>query len=266
MKFDPSSYTIAELKNKLLKIEVTDEIINRLLSDSRKGVNKLARKYRKKKEKQKQIKKRWDEMNKLKKDLLYKGYELICGLDEAGRGPLAGPVVAAAVILNESNKILGLKDSKKLSPAVRKKLKKEIKEKSIAVGIGIVDNKEIDRINIHQASLKAMKKALYNLNYLPDYLLIDGNISLKEINIPQKSIVSGDSKSNSIAAASIIAKVKRDNILDKFHNKYPRYGFINHKGYGTKSHIKALEKYGPTPIHRYSYKIVKKYAGEETKE
>ena len=258
MKF--SNHTIKEIKNYLKEIDVTEKIITRLQDDSRKGVKKLAKKYRKKKEKEIKELERWKQMNKLEDKLRYEGYELVAGLDEAGRGPLAGPVVAAAVILNPECKIIGLNDSKKMSLEKRERLFTEIENKALAVGTGIVENDMIDEINIQQASFLAMEKALHCMDFIPDYLLVDGNREISEVEYRQRAIIDGDAKVNCIAAASIVAKVTRDKIIDQYDQIYPQYGFINNKGYGTQEHIKALKEHGPSPIHRYSYSVVDKYS------
>lgn len=255
-----SDHTIKEVKKYLKEINVTDKIITRLADDSRKGVKKLASKYRRKKEKEMKELDRWKQMNKQENKLRYEGYELVVGLDEAGRGPLAGPVVAAAVILNPECKIIGLNDSKKMSLAKREKLFAEIENKALAVGTGIVENDMIDKINIQQASFLAMEKALHCLDFIPDYLLVDGNREIPEVEYRQRAIVDGDAKVNCIAAASIIAKVTRDKIIDEYDEIYPQYGFISNKGYGTQEHIKALKEHGPSPIHRYSYSVVEKHS------
>ncbi len=257
---DLSQYTINEIKKKLKKQDVDDKLINKLAADSRKGVKKLADKYKKIKNKKIKLKEKWDAMNKLNNKMREQGYKLICGLDEAGRGPLAGPVVASAVLLDPYKKIIGLDDSKKLSEMKREELFSIIKNKAMAVGIGIVENDVIDDINIQQASFKAMKKAIDELEFIPDYLFVDGNREIPDLSIPQKTVIDGDSKVNSIAAASIIAKVTRDKIIEKYDDEYPEYGFKSNKGYGTQEHISALKKYGATPIHRYSYSVVNKYA------
>jgi len=184
------------------------------------------------------------------------GVVLIAGVDEVGIGPLAGPVVAAAVILREDIKIRGLDDSKKITPENRKKLYRAIIDSSVSVGIGIVDNTLIDRINILQASLVAMEAAVNALSEKPDHILVDGIRKIPRIPIPQTSIKHGDSISSAIAMASIIAKVTRDRLMENYHRIYPHYEFSNHKGYGTKRHIKLLKKFGPTPIHRLSYQPV----------
>jgi len=180
------------------------------------------------------------------------GFVNIAGLDEAGRGPLAGPVVAAAVILDKDIVIPGINDSKKLSEAKREFLYEEIKQKAAAVGIGIVDEKTIDEINILQATLMAMRIAIGNLSVKPDYLLIDAE-KIRDVDIPQLAIIKGDSLSISIAAASIIAKVERDRILMGYDKEYPDYGFGKHKGYGTKQHMDCIRKFGLLPIHRRSF-------------
>ncbi|MER3446913.1 MAG: ribonuclease HII [Candidatus Dadabacteria bacterium] len=177
------------------------------------------------------------------------------GVDEAGRGPLAGPVVAAAVILPEGCEIDGLNDSKKLSAGKRESLFHQIKSLAIVTGIGIVEPEEIDRINILRATLLAMEIAVKNLSPQPDYLLIDGNTRIPLL-IPQETVVKGDSRCCSIAAASIIAKVIRDSIMDDYHNIYPQYNFKKHKGYPTQEHFDALRRFGSCPIHRKTFKGV----------
>ncbi len=188
-------------------------------------------------------------------ELLKNGYLYIAGCDEVGRGPLAGPVVAAAVILDPNVLIEGLNDSKKLSEKKRITLDIEIREKALAFKIIYIYPKEIDDINIYQASKKAMIMAIKELNPKPSFVLSDA-MPLVELDIPYESIIKGDSKSATIAAASIIAKVERDNYMVKLSKKYPEYGFEKHKGYPTKQHIEALNKYGVLDIHRKSYRPV----------
>ena len=183
------------------------------------------------------------------------GYKRIAGIDEAGRGPLAGPVVAASCILRTTKFSERIDDSKKLTPLARLKAYKEILRKA-HVGIGIVDEKIIDKINIYNATIMAMEKAVRSINKNPDYLLIDGRLKL---NLPQKRayISGGDSKSLSIAAASIVAKVSRDMIMEYYHFIYPHYEFTRHKGYGTKLHKERLATHGPSPIHRFTFRPLK---------
>ena len=188
------------------------------------------------------------------------GVKLICGVDEAGRGPLAGPVCAAAVILPPNVEIPGLNDSKKLSDKKRRELYPIIKEQAIAYGIAFADHKEIDEINILQATYLAMERAIAQLSVKPDLALIDGNRS-KDFGIPVETVIHGDSLSASIAAASVLAKVTRDDYMLKMAEEYPEYSFEIHKGYGTKAHYAALTAHGPCPIHRMSF--LKKFYGEK---
>lgn len=187
-----------------------------------------------------------------------KGFEQVAGIDEAGRGPLAGPVIAAAVILPAGLSIIGVDDSKKLTPGKREKLFDIIMLQALSVGVGVISPEEIDRINILQATRRAMLAAVHNLSPQPDYLLIDG-ISTIDSTIPQKTIKKGDSLSLSIAAASIIAKVTRDRLMIDMDAQYPGYGFAGHKGYGSATHMDAIRKLGPTPIHRLTFGGVKEY-------
>ena len=195
---------------------------------------------------------RLDNMLVFENEAYKKGYEFVCGVDEAGRGPLCGPVVAAAVILPKNAHIEGVNDSKKLSEKKRDKLFDDIMENAVAVGIGMSDVEVIEKINILGATKEAMKEAISNLNIKPDYVLIDGNQDIN-IDIDRQTVVSGDARSESIAAASIIAKVTRDRMLKQYDEMYPEYGFAKHKGYGTKAHIEAIKEYGLTPIHRPSF-------------
>lgn len=180
------------------------------------------------------------------------GYQLICGVDEAGRGPLAGPVCAAAVILPDGVEIPGLNDSKKLSDKKRRELLPIIKEKAVAYCIAFADHQEIDSINILQATFLAMQRAIDGLSVKPDFALIDGNRE-KDFGLPVQTIVQGDGRSASIAAASILAKVTRDDLMDQLAKEYPGYGFEVHKGYGTKAHYEALAQLGPSPVHRMTF-------------
>jgi ribonuclease HII len=186
-------------------------------------------------------------------------YQFIAGVDEAGRGPLAGPVVSAAVILPAEGTIQGLDDSKKLSPSRREQLFDEVQEQALAVGVGVVDAAEIDRINILQASLRSMQLAVDELAPCADYLLIDGQFTLQGTSTPQTAIVKGDARCAAIAAASIIAKVSRDRLMQRYHRRYPLFGFDRHKGYPTKAHKAAIAAHGPCPIHRQSFRGVKEH-------
>lgn len=188
------------------------------------------------------------------------GYQVICGVDEAGRGPLAGPVCAAAVILPKHLEIPGLTDSKKLTDKKRRELLPLIQEQAVSYGIGLASQEEIDEINILQATFLAMERALSQLNVRPDMVLIDGNRE-RDFGVPVQTVIKGDSLSANIAAASILAKVTRDNLMMELAQQYPQYGFEIHKGYGTKAHYEALRQYGASPIHRRSF--LKKFYGEK---
>ena len=196
----------------------------------------------------------WDYETKARE----KGYRLVAGADEAGRGPLAGPVVAAAVVLPADAFLQGLDDSKKLSPAKREELFPKIQTQAIAYGVAVVSPEVIDEINILQAALLAMKQAVEQLKPVPDLLLIDGNQKINST-LDQWAIVKGDSKSLSIAAASVLAKVTRDHIMQDYHHLYPQYEFARHKGYGTRLHRDLIAEHGPCPIHRSTFKGVAEY-------
>lgn len=196
-----------------------------------------------------------DSMCALENLALTEGYTAVGGIDEAGRGALAGPVVAACVVLDPQDIPSGILDSKKLTDKKRRSLYREIKDRARAVGIGLAGPRIIDEINIYNASALAMKRAVLNLDRQPDFLLIDA-VKLYDISISSKSIFKGEDKSVSIAAASIIAKVYRDDLMISFSRRYPQYSFQAHKGYATEAHRKALKMYGPTTIHRYSYRPV----------
>ena len=185
-------------------------------------------------------------------DREYKIYGTICGIDEAGRGPLCGPVVAAAVILPDEYNILYINDSKKLSETQREEVYKEIDKYAVAYGVGIVSPERIDEINILQATYEAMRTAIHKLSVTPDILLNDA-VTIPMVDIKQVPIIKGDAKSQSIAAASIVAKVTRDHLMEEYDKLYPEYGFAKHKGYGTAAHIKAIKEYGPCPIHRRTF-------------
>ncbi len=188
----------------------------------------------------------------------HSGYRSVAGVDEAGRGPLAGPVVAAAVVLPRDISLPGLRDSKKMSPTLRARLFNQIIEKCTGFGIARVDETTIDEINILQAALLAMKRAVEQLPLEPDLLLIDGNRGI-ECETHQKTIIGGDDASLSIAAASVLAKVTRDRLMEAYHEQYPRYEFSRHKGYGTRLHKERIREYGPCPIHRKTFKGVTEY-------
>lgn len=239
-----------------LKIDEAINYIQKIQDENNMDLEALLTKYQKKKDAYDKEVLRYNNMCEFEKKFGQEGYRLIAGVDEAGRGPLAGPVVAGAVILKEGEFIAGLNDSKKLSEKKREELFEEITKKAVAYGVGIVDEKCIDQVNILEATKIAMKKAIQSLAVVPEYILIDA-VTLEDFPIRHAAIVKGDAKSVSIAAASIIAKVTRDRIITNLANQYPQYGFEKHKGYGTKEHIEAIKKYGACPIHRQTF--IKKF-------
>ncbi len=244
--------SISEIKQELEQadIESRKELLEIYKEDSRAGVVSLLAKYRKQEQKLREERERLFRMSSYERE--YRDFSYICGIDEVGRGPLAGPVVAAAVILPKDCEILYINDSKKLSEAKREALYDEIMEKAVAVGVGMVSPARIDEINILQATYEAMRQAIGKLSIQPDVLLNDA-VTIPGVAIRQVPIIKGDAKSVSIAAASIIAKVTRDRLMREYEEILPGYGFASNKGYGSGEHIAALKKLGPTPIHRQSF-------------
>lgn len=226
------------------------ELINMYGTDERSGVKTLIVRARKQLLALEKEKIRTESLKVYEKE--YESYGYVCGIDEVGRGPLAGPVVAGAVILPKDCKILYLNDSKQLSEKKREELYDVIMQQAVACGIGYASPERIDEINILQATYEAMREAISNLKVLPDILLNDA-VTIPEVQIRQVPIIKGDAKSVSIAAASIIAKVTRDRLMVQYDSVFPEYGFASNKGYGAQVHIEALKKYGPTPIHRKSF-------------
>lgn len=247
-----SKESIKEIDSRLKMAEDAEreQLMKVYAPDDRAGVQKLLEKYRKQKEKLLAEKERLAKMRQYEEK--YADYAFICGIDEVGRGPLAGPVVAGAVILPKECEILYINDSKKLSAAKRDELYDEIMDKAVAVGLGMASPARIDEINILQATYEAMRQAIAQLSPQPDLLLNDA-VTIPKVAIPQVPIIKGDAKSISIGAASIIAKVTRDRMMVYYDSIYPEYGFASNKGYGSAEHIAALKKYGPTPIHRRTF-------------
>ena len=243
---------IGEIRDLLQAAEdqMLPDFIARFESDERSGVQQLVQRAQKRLDALEKERERLMAMHQYEEQ--YKDCQAICGIDEAGRGPLAGPVVAGAVILPEDVEILYLNDSKKLSAARREELYEEIKEKAICYGVGIASPERIDQINILQATYEAMRDAIAALMPAPDLLLVDA-VHIPEVETKQVGIIKGDAKSVSIAAASIIAKVTRDRMMMEMDALYPEYGFAGHKGYGAAKHIEAIKKYGPCPIHRRTF-------------
>jgi ribonuclease HII len=197
----------------------------------------------------------WTKLSHFEKDCERSGYRFVAGIDEAGRGPLAGPVVAASVIFPPDFELPGLNDSKQLTAIQRDFFYREIVNGAVSIGVGIVEAGVIDQINVLQATLVAVRNAISSLDPKPDFLLIDA-LKLSFISIPQKSIIKGDTLSYSIAGASVVAKVTRDRIMEMYHRQYPEYQFDRHKGYGTKLHLQLLKTHGPSPLHRVSFRGV----------
>jgi Ribonuclease HII len=244
--------SIADIKNEFEQANENERIALCELyqEDTRSGVQKIMQAVRKKARKEEQEQARVEDMCRYEKE--YEEYAYICGIDEVGRGPLAGPVVAGAVILPKHCRIKYMNDSKKLSAAKREMLYDEIMEKAISVGVGIVSPAVIDEINILQATYEAMRQAIEKLSVTPTLLLNDA-VTIPEVNMKQVPIVKGDAKSISIAAASIVAKVTRDKLMVEYDHILPGYGFASNKGYGSALHIEALKTLGATPIHRNSF-------------
>ena len=247
-----SEKTTNEVKNEFQAADASmlPELIHTYEKDGRQGVQRLVMQSRRRLEKLEAEKRRIYELRAFERK--YKDAAYICGIDEAGRGPLVGPVVAGAVVLPKDCEILYINDSKKLTEKKREELYEVIMEQALAAGIGMASAQRIDEINILQATYEAMREAVHNLGITPDILLNDA-VTIPQLDIPQEPIVKGDARSISIGAASIIAKVTRDRLMVQFDQAYPGYGFAAHKGYGTKAHIAALRRLGPCEIHRKTF-------------
>ncbi len=243
---------ISEIKAKFehAKAEEYEKLFEEYRADGRSGVVSLIKKYQKEMDKLCKEKERIEHLKEYERK--YGSYHAICGIDEAGRGPLAGPVVAGAVILPKDCDILYINDSKQLSAKKREELYDVIMEQAVAVGVGVVSCTRIDEINILNATYEAMRQAIEKLSIKPDILLNDA-VLIPGVDIVQVPIIKGDAKSISIGAASIIAKVTRDRMMEEYAGLYPQYGFEGHKGYGSAAHIEAIKKYGPCPIHRKTF-------------
>lgn len=250
--------TIKQIRELLMNTEtISEDRLNELEDDTRAGVQNALKSWKLKKVKQAKLLDQFDMMQQYERRARAKGASFIAGVDEVGRGPLAGPVVSAAVILPSDADLVGINDSKQLSLKEREYWSLKIKEQAIAIRYSVVPSEEIDRLNIYEATRVSMKQSVMKLSPQPDHVLIDA----MHIDIPysQEKIIKGDAKSISIAAASIVAKVIRDNLMKDYDEQYPGYGFANNAGYGTKEHLEGLKSYGPTPIHRKSFKPVSSY-------
>ncbi len=245
--------SITEIQDHLRQLKsVPPELLDALAMDKRKGVVALAEQYRARARQQAKLAERWAEMTRFESSLRAQGKTVIVGIDEVGRGPLAGPVVAAAVALPKTFYLPGLNDSKKVAPAMREAFYDVILRDALATGIGIVSAERIDEINILEATREAMTIAVENLGITPDVCLIDA-VHVPKLSCEQLPIIGGDAKSVSIAAASIVAKVTRDRLMAEYATRYPQYGFDKNAGYGTAEHLEALRRHGPSPIHRLSF-------------
>ena len=248
--------TIKEIKERLATIDDLDHpLFEELILDGRAGVQAAISKRKRELQKQVDEDLRLEKMLAYEKELYAQGIDLIAGVDEVGRGPLAGPVVAAAVILPKACKIPGLNDSKKIPKSKHKEIYEAVLQNAIAIGIGIKDNQVIDQVNIYEATKLAMMEAIGQLEPQPQHLLIDA--MRLDLPISQTSIIKGDANSLSIAAASIVAKVTRDQMMEEFDKEYPGYDFAQNAGYGTAKHLAGLDKLGVTPIHRRSFEPIK---------
>ncbi|GGJ43896.1 ribonuclease HII [Virgibacillus kapii] len=251
-----NKHSISVLKQLFEAGELSEELIANLRSDERKGVQQLIASYEKKQQKNKELQEKFLQMSSYEQNCFAKGMEYIAGVDEAGRGPLAGPVVAASVILPANFELLGLNDSKQLTESARNRFYQTIKENAISYGISIVSSETIDQVNIYEAAKLAMRDAIKQLRPSPEHVLIDA-VELDKLSCPSESIIKGDAKSISIAAASILAKVTRDHYMKALHSEYPMYDFASNMGYGTKQHMENIKKYGVCPYHRRSFAPVK---------
>jgi len=261
MKF--SNLSIEEIREQILQGNqpITAHFLNKLGRDPRQGVRKISEFLKKRYEKERAERLRILNMLNFERVLWKSGIRAVAGVDEVGIGPLAGPVVAAAVIFPPSSELAGVDDSKQLEPEQRVKLEAAIRQSATAIGVGLAEVSEIDHLNIYHAALLAMRRAIEALSLKPEHLLIDARV-IPGISIPQNSFNKGDGINFSIAAASIIAKTHRDRLMEELEKKYPGYGFAQHKGYGTSEHQNAIRGLGPCPVHRLSFPFIRELCGE----
>lgn len=250
--------SISQLKLLFSEQQITKEMLLTLKSDGRKGVQQLIRTYEREQERLDRLEQQYANLLQFDRAYCHQDDDLIAGVDEAGRGPLAGPVVAAAVILPRDFKLLGLTDSKQIKPSVRHRFYNIIIQQALSYHISIIDNTKIDEVNIFEATKHAMRDSIHSLNKQPDHVLIDA-VEIAELKYPYSPIIKGDQKSLSIAAASILAKVTRDRLMYDIHEQYPFYQFDSNMGYGTKQHLKMIEQHGITPYHRKTFAPVKQH-------
>lgn len=253
--------SIAVVKQMLETEEISKELLEDLKNDERKGIQTLIERYEKKEQKKRQQLERYQQMLTFEEKAIAAGHKWVAGVDEAGRGPLAGPVTAAAVILPHDFLLPGLNDSKQLKEEERNRFYQVITEKAISYHVSVISNETIDQVNILEATKLAMQQAIAGLSPVPDHVLIDA-VPLLEVPFSSEVIIKGDTRSVSIAAASILAKVTRDRIMQHMHKEYPVYDFQTNKGYGTKKHMEGLARHGVSPYHRISFAPVQQAAGK----
>lgn len=263
MPLDLCRHSVAEIRKLLLNREnpISSRLLGRLQRDPREGVRKIYQHLKQRREKEKEEQRRVESMLNLERVLWNSGVHHIAGTDEVGVGPLAGPLVAAAVVFPPHAFISGVDDSKRLGPQSRQQLAKTIREAAVGVGIGLANVAEIDELNVYHAGILAMKRAVGSLPVRPDHLLVDAR-EIPGLSIPQNHFCKGDGINFSIAAASIIAKTYRDQLMGELDRAYPRYGFTRNKGYCTPEHQRALQQYGPSAIHRQSFTFIQELCGE----
>ncbi|MDR7435123.1 MAG: ribonuclease HII [Armatimonadota bacterium] len=253
MGLDLSDLSVREIEESLRQLpEISETLLARLSRDPRASVRFIAERWRKRLEQQRKERDRLHALFHLEQLKRQEGYRWIAGVDEAGRGPLAGPVVASAVILPERCEIPGLNDSKKLSPRAREKVYEAIMATAVAVGVGMAEVEEIEQYGIMEATRLAWRRAVAQLSPPPDLVILDGRVSLN-LPMPVLTVVDADALVACAAAASVVSKVTRDRLMEELHQRFPQYGFASHKGYGTKEHLQALERFGPSPVHRRSF-------------
>lgn len=258
-----SNLSVAEIHRQYSRLEqpISKGWVAALQADERLGVQRIYQRARQQLEKQAQERTRIESMLEIEQLLWQSGCRQVAGVDEVGMGPLAGPVVAAAVTFPPRIFIPGIDDSKRLPSVKREALARIVQKQALGIGLGVAEVSEIDQINVYYAGLLAMRRAVENLPFRPDHILLDAK-SLPQLSIPQQSITKGDQRSFSIAAASIVAKTWRDQLMAKLHARFPHYGFNRHKGYCTREHQKALRKHGPCVVHRKSFSVIRELCGE----
>jgi len=261
MALNLASLKVSEVRERIQKRKASPGLLRLLEQDARPGVRKICEAVRKRIDEERKESRRLSRLQKRERFFWKSGWERIAGVDEAGIGPLAGPVVAAAVVFEPGVRIRGVDDSKKLTAEERQALLPQIRAKALGIGVGVAEVSEIDTLNIYHAGLLAMKRAVLSLPVEPDFILSDARI-IPEVDFPQEGVIGGDAAVFSIAAASIVAKTHRDSLMEAFDLEHPQYGFARHKGYSTPEHQRALLSFGPCPIHRQSFLYIGEVCGD----